>query len=128
MVAGWTLSRIGQSTHRWGRKGLLPQGPRSSPQLQAYNHRAHHCHSEHLFLLNVCVAPTTISWTQPQELHRVARATTVASIIYTAPAWWGFADEGDRHRLEHLILGGDSPARGTVIAWSTGGSWVRLPL
>src|SRR6218665_1892890 len=45
----------------WGRKGLLPQGPRSSPQLQAYNDRAHHCHSEHLFLLNVRVAPPTIS-------------------------------------------------------------------
>src|SRR6218665_3152779 len=34
---------------------------------------------------------------QPQELHLVARATTVASILYATPAWWGFAGEGDRH-------------------------------
>src|SRR6218665_3834119 len=40
---------------------------------------------------------------QPQELHLVARATTVASILYVAPAWWGFAGEGDRLRLERLI-------------------------
>src|SRR6218665_3243668 len=30
------------------------------------------------------------------ELHLVARATTVASILYASPAWWGFAGEGDR--------------------------------
>src|SRR6218665_1172719 len=58
-----TLSRIGQSTHRWGRKGLLPQGHRSSAKLQAYNDRAHHCHSKHLLLLNIRVAPPTISRT-----------------------------------------------------------------
>src|SRR6218665_3740213 len=40
---------------------------------------------------------------QPQELHLVARATTVASILYATPAWRGFAGEGDRLRLEHLI-------------------------
>jgi len=40
---------------------------------------------------------------QPQELHLVARATTVASILYAAPAWWGFAGEGDRLRLERLM-------------------------
>src|SRR6218665_92737 len=46
-----------------GQKGYPPQGSRSSPQLQAYNDRAHHCHSEHLFLLNVRVAPPTVSRT-----------------------------------------------------------------
>src|SRR6218665_3912603 len=40
---------------------------------------------------------------QPQELHLVARAITVASILFAAPAWWGFAGEGDRHRLECLV-------------------------
>src|SRR6218665_1928506 len=40
---------------------------------------------------------------QPQELHLVARATTVASILYATPAWWGFAGEGDRLRLKQLI-------------------------
>src|SRR6218665_1252832 len=40
---------------------------------------------------------------QPQELPLVARATTVASILYAAPAWWGFAGEWDRHRLERLV-------------------------
>src|SRR6218665_2445361 len=32
------------------------------------------------------------------ELHLVARATTVASILYAFPAWWGFAGEGSRMR------------------------------
>jgi len=36
-------------------------------------------------------------------VYLVARATTVASILYAAPAWWGFAGEGDRHRLERLV-------------------------
>src|SRR6218665_143271 len=40
---------------------------------------------------------------QPRELHLVARATTVASMLYAAPAWWGFAGEGDHQRLERLI-------------------------
>src|SRR6218665_4209338 len=37
---------------------------------------------------------------QPQELNLVDRATTVASILYATPAWWGFVGEGDRLRLE----------------------------
>src|SRR6218665_1165247 len=40
---------------------------------------------------------------QPQELHLVTRATTVAPILYATPAWWSFAGEGDRLRLERLI-------------------------
>src|SRR6218665_2558096 len=40
---------------------------------------------------------------QPQEPPLVARATTVASILYATPALWGFAGEGDRVRLERLI-------------------------
>src|SRR6218665_102692 len=40
---------------------------------------------------------------QPQELHLVARATTVALILYAAPAWWGFAGVGDRHHLQRLV-------------------------
>src|SRR6218665_1577098 len=97
------LSRIGQPTHRWGRKGLLFQGPRSSPQLQAYNDRAHHCHSEHLFLLNVRVATPTISRT-PTTGATPGRQSNYSSLDpLRAPAWWGFAGEGDRHRLERLV-------------------------
>jgi len=40
---------------------------------------------------------------QLQALHLVARATTVASLLYATPAWWEFAGEGDRLRLERLI-------------------------
>src|SRR6218665_1890438 len=99
-----TLSRSGQSTHRGGRKGLLPKGPRSSAKLQAYNDRAHHCHSKHLLLLNIRVAPPTISRT-PTTGAASGRQNnyTVASILSAAPAWWGFAGEGDRHRLERLV-------------------------
>src|SRR6218665_2969989 len=40
---------------------------------------------------------------QPNELHLFARATTIASILYASPAWYGFANEGDGKRLERLI-------------------------
>src|SRR6218665_3194933 len=42
---------------------------------------------------------------RPQELHLVARATTVASLQYASPAWWGFATEEQRNRLERLLRG-----------------------
>src|SRR6218665_125607 len=37
------------------------------------------------------------------QLHLVARATAIASILYATPAWWGFAGGGDRQRLERLV-------------------------
>src|SRR6218665_265427 len=37
------------------------------------------------------------------ELHLVARATTVATMLYATPAWWGYDGEGDCQRLERLI-------------------------
>jgi len=40
---------------------------------------------------------------QPRELHLVARATTVASMLYATPAWWGFDGESERQRLERLV-------------------------
>src|SRR6218665_762556 len=39
---------------------------------------------------------------RPQELHLVARATTVAFLQYASPAWWGFATEEQRNRLKGL--------------------------
>src|SRR6218665_1024394 len=40
---------------------------------------------------------------QPTELHLVARATTLATMLYATPVWWGYAGEGDRQCLEQLI-------------------------
>src|SRR6218665_166028 len=37
------------------------------------------------------------------QLHLVVQATTIASILYATPAWWGFAGEGDRQRLERMV-------------------------
>jgi len=37
------------------------------------------------------------------QLHLVARETTIASILYATQAWWGLAGEGDRQRLERLV-------------------------
>ena len=37
------------------------------------------------------------------QLHEVARATTVASLMYASPSWWGFASARDRERLELII-------------------------
>src|SRR6218665_2622124 len=33
---------------------------------------------------------------QPRELHLAGRATTMASMLYAAPTWWGFAGKGDQ--------------------------------
>src|SRR6218665_1410801 len=40
---------------------------------------------------------------QPQQLHEVTRATTLNSLLYASPAWWGFASARDRERLERLV-------------------------
>src|SRR6218665_1355158 len=37
------------------------------------------------------------------QFHLVARATTIASILYATPVWWGFAGVGDSQRLERLV-------------------------
>src|SRR6218665_670666 len=39
----------------------------------------------------------------PAALHEVARATTLARLLYASPAWWGFAKQKDRNRLESLL-------------------------
>ena len=33
----------------------------------------------------------------------MVRATTVARLLYAAPAWWGYASAEDRSRLERLV-------------------------
>src|SRR6218665_2825284 len=40
---------------------------------------------------------------RPAELHMVTRATTVSSLMYASPAWWGFTDASERTRLNWLI-------------------------
>src|SRR5688572_15559722 len=37
------------------------------------------------------------------QLYDVVRATTVACLFYAAPAWWGFAGQRDRCRLQSVI-------------------------
>ena len=39
----------------------------------------------------------------PAALHEVARATTVARVLYAAPAWWGFTTAVDRARIERFL-------------------------
>ena len=45
--------------------------------------------------------PTSLSTND--QLHLVARATTVASLLYSSPAWWSFTSAEERARLERLI-------------------------
>src|SRR6218665_2092803 len=51
---------------------------------------------------------------QPPQLQEVARMTTVASLLYAFPAWWGFTSAQDRSKLERLVArlrrGGYLPA------------------
>jgi len=35
----------------------------------------------------------------PATLHEVARATTLARLLYASPAWWGFAKQQHRNTL-----------------------------
>src|SRR6218665_2416960 len=46
---------------------------------------------------------------RPQELQLVARLTTVASLLYASPTWWGFTTAEQRNRLR-LRRGGFLPA------------------
>jgi hypothetical protein len=39
----------------------------------------------------------------PAALHEVARASTLARLMYAAPAWWGYTNAGERDRLEGFI-------------------------
>ena len=39
----------------------------------------------------------------PPQLHEVARATTIASLMYASPSWWGFSSAKDRSLMERLI-------------------------
>jgi hypothetical protein len=39
----------------------------------------------------------------PASLHEVSRASTMARLMYVSPAWWGFASEGDRDRIEAFV-------------------------
>src|SRR6218665_1825568 len=39
----------------------------------------------------------------PESAHEVARATTLARLMYAYPAWWGFASASDRTQVERLL-------------------------
>src|SRR6218665_1930256 len=39
----------------------------------------------------------------PSAIHEVARMTTVSSLMYVSPAWWGFTLARDRARVEQLL-------------------------
>src|SRR6218665_4076611 len=36
-------------------------------------------------------------------LHQIARATTLNSIMYASPAWWGYCNTQNRDRIEALL-------------------------
>src|SRR6218665_2660409 len=39
----------------------------------------------------------------PPQLHLVTRMTTLSSLMYTSPSWWGFTDASDRSRLDRQL-------------------------
>ena len=51
---------------------------------------------------------------QRKQLQLVAKMTTIASLLYASPAWWGYTSGADRSRLERLVArvkrGGYLPA------------------
>jgi len=38
-----------------------------------------------------------------QSLHEVAKMTTVSSLMYASPAWWGFTSADDRKKIGALL-------------------------
>ena len=50
--------------------------------------------------------PLRILWSHglpAPQLHEVARAITVAFLMYASPSWWGFASSRDHDQMELLI-------------------------
>ena len=43
------------------------------------------------------------AWSAGQQLNVVASATTMASLLYASPAWWGYTSANDRARIDRLI-------------------------
>jgi len=39
----------------------------------------------------------------PSAIQQVARMTTVATLMYASPAWWGYTQASDRARMEQLV-------------------------
>ena len=37
------------------------------------------------------------------QLQLVAKMTTIASLLYASPAWWGYICAADRSKLERLV-------------------------
>jgi len=52
---------------------------------------------------HVCSQSFTLSWPTPPKFHEAARATTIASLLYASPSWWGFSSAQDRSCMERLI-------------------------
>lgn len=40
---------------------------------------------------------------QQQQLNVVASTTTLASLLYASPAWWGYTSANDKARIDRLI-------------------------
>ena len=53
--------------------------------------------------ISVCSSHPTIHGLPESALHEVARATTLARLLYASPAWWGFASASDRTRVERFL-------------------------
>ena len=37
------------------------------------------------------------------SIYSVCQATVVSRLLYAAPAWWGFANEGEKKRLQSIL-------------------------
>jgi len=41
---------------------------------------------------------------QNQMLHEVTKMTTIDSLMYASPAWWGYFSANDRARIDQLLI------------------------
>ena len=62
------------------------------------NNKIQSC-SKSLFALKTLKSPGMPS----AELQEIFRSTTLASLLYAAPSWWGFAIAEDRSRLQSFL-------------------------
>src|SRR6218665_2925178 len=68
-----------------------------------------------------CVAHAEVPWAGESPTTCNCRSTTLASMLYAFPAWWGFTSARDKDRLEKMIgrlqRGGFFPDDGLSFAY-----------
>ena len=96
---------IGRSSCLEGDKGRLPSNPEVSSLLNSTFSMKDHIYAElssSAFSI-YALRQLNVRGLSQQLLRVVARETTLATLSYASPAWWGYVGSSGRDRLEWTI-------------------------